>query len=115
MVLVDDRERSEKAATKRRRRPQRAPLYESATFRELQHEIGAAVVELRQRHGWTQEEAAHAAGMGTRLWQRVENAEANLSLVTLARVLDVFQVEPAVVVHGAMREIMRRKPTVPRT
>lgn len=109
MVLVDEKQRSEEPATKRRRRSQRAPLYQSPTYRALQREIGLAVEELRRQKGWTQEEAAHAAGMGTRLWQRVENAEANLSLVTIARVLDVFEIEPTGVVHAAMFDILRRR------
>lgn len=79
----------------RKRRPERAEQYESEAYRELQRRLAAAVRRLREQNGWTQEEAAHRCGMTTRLYQRVEGEEANLTFTSLARVCAGFEVDVA--------------------
>lgn len=69
----------------RRRRPNRVELYESPEFLALKARLAANVARLRAAKGWTQEEAAAQCGMSTRLLQRVEAGDANVTLVTLAR------------------------------
>ncbi|NVJ15980.1 MULTISPECIES: helix-turn-helix transcriptional regulator [unclassified Myxococcus] len=77
----------------RKRRPERAEQYESDAYRALQQRLAAAVRRLREQKGWTQEEAAHRCGMTTRLYQRVEGEEANLTFTSLARVCEGFEVD----------------------
>jgi len=77
----------------RKRRPERAEQYESDAYRELQRRLATAVRSLREQKGWTQEEAAHRCGMTTRLYQRVEGEEVNLTFTSLARLCDGFEVD----------------------
>lgn len=49
-------------------------------------ELGARIRAARKAAGLTQEEAAHAAGMDWRRWQRIESGSANLTVLTLVRV-----------------------------
>ena len=79
----------------RRRRPERAEQYKSVAYQELRARLAAAVRHLRTEKGWTQEEAAHRCGMTTRLLQRVEGSEVNLTLTTLARLCEGFKVDAA--------------------
>lgn len=78
----------------RRRRPERAAQYESPVYRDLQRRLAAAVHRLRQQREWTQEEAAHRCGMTVRVYQRVEGEEVNLTLTTIARIAEGFEVDP---------------------
>ncbi|MBZ4335922.1 helix-turn-helix domain-containing protein [Corallococcus interemptor] len=63
-------------------------------YRDLQRRLAAAVRRLRQQREWTQEEAAHRCGMTVRVYQRVEGEEVNLTLTTIARIAEGFEVDP---------------------
>ncbi|WP_158623554.1 helix-turn-helix domain-containing protein [Corallococcus sp. CA053C] len=63
-------------------------------YRDLQQRLAAAVRRLRQQRDWTQEEAAHRSGMTVRVYQRVEGEEVNLTLTTIARIAEGFEVDP---------------------
>jgi len=80
-------------ARPRTRRPERADQYESPAYRELQARLAVAVRCLREEKGWTQEEAAHRCGMTTRLFQRVEGEDVNLTFTSLARLCEGFGVD----------------------
>ena len=49
-------------------------------------EIGRRVKEARVAAGLTQEDAAHAAGIDYKRWQRIESGGVNVTVRTLARV-----------------------------
>jgi transcriptional regulator with XRE-family HTH domain len=68
------------------------PLYEAPTYRQLQTLVAANVLRLRKQRSLTQEEAAHQCSMATRLYQRAESEDANLTLATLARLCKGFDV-----------------------
>jgi transcriptional regulator with XRE-family HTH domain len=55
--------------------------------------LAASVRSLREEKGWTQEEAAHRCGMTTRLLQRVEGQEVNLTFTSLARLCEGLEVD----------------------
>ena len=77
----------------RRRRPERVAQYENAAYTELLERLAHNVLRLRQARKWTQEEAAHQTGMSTRLFQRIEAGDSNVTLTTLARLVDGFGID----------------------
>ena len=78
----------------RRIRPQRAKQYSGAAYRELRRRVAANLQRLRRARGWTQEEAAHrCGGMTTQQLQRIEGAGGNLTLTTLARLIEGFAID----------------------
>ncbi|KAA0240720.1 XRE family transcriptional regulator [bacterium] len=54
-------------------------------------ELGARIRGARNAVGLTQEEAAHAAGMDWRRWQRIERGSANLTIRTLVRIAEALK------------------------
>ncbi|NOJ94548.1 helix-turn-helix transcriptional regulator [Corallococcus coralloides] len=70
-------------------------------YRDLQQRLAAAVRRLRQQREWTQEEAAHRCGMTVRVYQRVEGEEVNLTLTTIARIAEGFEVDPVELFRAA--------------
>ena len=77
----------------RNRREERAEQYESKAYKALQHRLAARVRRLRDKHAWTQEQAAHQSGLSVRLLQRVESEDVNLTFTTLARLVEGFGVD----------------------
>lgn len=83
------------AGTPKVRNARRAILYTLPTYRRLQRLVAANVRAERERLGLTQEDAAEASKMSVRLWQHVEAGTANLSLITIARVVDGLKMDAA--------------------
>ncbi len=54
--------------------------------------LAGNVRRLRQKAGWTQEQAAEAIGIATRHYQKVEAGDVNVTLATLAKVAKAFGV-----------------------
>ncbi len=57
----------------------------SSALSALLHEIGGRVRAARESRGLTQEEAAHAAGIDYKRWQRLEQGTVNPTVKTLER------------------------------
>jgi len=77
----------------RRRRAERLPQYEGATYRALLRRFSARLRALRENHGWTQEEAGARCEMAMQQYQRIEAGQVNITLTTLARLCDGFAVD----------------------
>lgn len=69
----------------RRRRPSRARLYQSAPYRDLALLLASNIRRLRDVRGWTQEQAAEQCEIAPRMLQAIEAGDANITLVTIAR------------------------------
>jgi transcriptional regulator with XRE-family HTH domain len=59
---------------------------------ELLREVGRLVRDARTSANLTQEEAAHAAGLDWRRWQRLEAGTVNATVRTLGRVAEAVGV-----------------------
>src|SRR5688572_19801866 len=79
--------------TMRKQRASRASQYGSPTYKEIKKRLMAALLRLRERRDWSQEEAAHRCGMTTRLYQHAEAGTGNLTFTTLARLSEGFEVD----------------------
>ena len=65
-------------------------MRESQTTLGVQKEIGRRLREARLAAGLTQEEAAAAAGIDAKRWQRLEQGSVNATLRTLGRVAEAL-------------------------
>ena len=70
--------------------PGAAEAYSAA---RLAYELGRAVRELRERHGWSQTQLAHAAGMTQSAVARFEAGGTVPTLAVLERIAHAFDVE----------------------
>ena len=68
----------------------RVPLHCVPMRWRTRHWIASRVIALRRERRWTQKEAAAAAGMSLRQYQRVEHATRNTSADMLDKVLAAF-------------------------
>jgi transcriptional regulator with XRE-family HTH domain len=75
--------------------------------------VGRRIAEVREHHGWTQEEAAERLGISLRHMKRIE-AGHNMTVHTLARIAFAFEVAPASLLN-APRSTAPRRPGRPRT
>lgn len=80
----------------KRRKSERAALYETPTYLSLLGRMGANVRRLRHARGWTQEECAHRCrDLGPALLRTIESGRSNLTAATLARLCDGLEVDAA--------------------
>jgi transcriptional regulator with XRE-family HTH domain len=70
-------------------------MFEPWQWEEVCVALGQRIRELRTARGWTQEEAAEAAGLVVRHYQKVEAGEVNLTIRTIVRLANAFKLEPA--------------------
>lgn len=64
-------------------------------------ELGARVKELRKAQGWTLEKASAQMGLDFRHLQLIEAGTVNVTLATILRISDAFEVSPFVILPGA--------------
>lgn len=77
----------------------------------LQEKIGAAIVQLRQAQGVSQEKLALEAEIGRRYMSDIENGKRNLSLDILVRIAQYFHMPLSQLIDRA-ESIDRKKPTL---
>lgn len=94
----------------KQRRAERAAQYESAAYHAVRKRLASNVAALRRLNGWSQEEAAHRCEMATRQYQHVELGTANLTLTTLARLIDGFGVDVESLFLRRRTKSVRRAP-----
>ena len=61
--------------------------------RRLAKTLAARLRDERKARGWTQEKAAEECGLVARHYQKLEAGEINVTLATLERLCDAFDVE----------------------
>ena len=79
--------------------------------KEVLHDVGRRIAELRTARGLTQEQLATRAGIGWKYFQQIESGSENLtlrSLVRLANLLDVSMAE--LMKPPATREVRPGRP-----
>ncbi|HLW53451.1 MAG TPA: helix-turn-helix transcriptional regulator [Candidatus Angelobacter sp.] len=62
---------------------------------EIRRRLGKRVVELRNQHGWTQEELAYTTGMGRSFTSAIETGKKDIRLSTVVKLANVFEVHIA--------------------
>lgn len=79
--------------------PKPGARYRSSRYAETLERVASSVRRLREARGWTQEVvAARAGSMSPRLYRLVESARTNVTLATLTRLAEAFDVDVAVLV-----------------
>jgi transcriptional regulator with XRE-family HTH domain len=73
--------------------------------------LGTRVRELRKKHGYSQEDML-SFGFSTRHWQQVE-AGRPITVTTLLRICEVFEVSMAKLVRGLDKDIYEKLEPVP--
>lgn len=63
------------------------------TIIQTQTLLAGNVRRLREKSGWTQEQAADAMEIATRHYQKIEAGDVNVTVATLVRVAKAFGVE----------------------
>jgi transcriptional regulator with XRE-family HTH domain len=64
-----------------------------SSINQTQDLLAGNVRRLREKAGWTQEQAADAMEIATRHYQKIEAGDVNVTVATLARVAKAFQVD----------------------
>lgn len=59
-------------------------MRKTVPLRKILRQLGERIAAARRAAGLTQEEAAHASGIGLKRWQRVEHGAVNPTVQTLA-------------------------------
>jgi transcriptional regulator with XRE-family HTH domain len=68
---------------------------QSPRFKDEAKALGERVRELRETRGWTLERAAEETTVDWKHWQKIESGQINLTLVTLVRIAEGFDVSLA--------------------
>lgn len=63
------------------------------TINQTQDLLAGNVRRLREKKGWTQEEAADAMEIATRHYQKIEAGDVNVTVATLVRVAKAFGID----------------------
>jgi len=101
-------------STLRRRRVERADLYQSPQFTDAATRIAVNVRRLRTERDWTQEATAEACGLDIRVVQAVESGAANTTLVTLSRLAEGLRVDIAVFLAPVAIPLLKRRGRPPK-
>jgi transcriptional regulator with XRE-family HTH domain len=62
---------------------------------KLKSLVGERIIAIRRKRHWTQEQLAEEMGVSVRYVQRIESGQENLTLRTLARLAEVFDIRVA--------------------
>ena len=87
LVRASDRSLKMKKSLAPIPRPDQTKLYESEVYLELKRTLAGNLERIRAERQMTQEQLAHECGLAVRQYQAVEGAEANATLLTVARLM----------------------------
>lgn len=90
----------------RRQRVARARLYR---YLDLVRRLATNVRALREAAAWTQEQAAEYCDIGARMYQAIEAADSNCTLITVARLASGFRVDPSHLLSAPEKRTRRRR------
>ena len=88
LVRASDRSLRMKKSSTQIPRPDRTKLYESEVYLELKRTLADNLKRIRAERQLTQEQLAHECGLAVRQYQAIEGAEANATLLTVARLME---------------------------
>ena len=77
------------------------------TGEDLRARLASNLLALRKKAGWTQQQAADASGLDLRHYNKIENAENNVTMRTIVKLMNGFDVTTAELLSPPPR---RRRP-----
>jgi transcriptional regulator with XRE-family HTH domain len=77
---------------------------------QLRQKLGEKIRQLREKHGWSQEQLAHETGFGRSFMSAIERGKKDIRISTLCKLADIFEMTVTQLLKGTDSPI-RKSPT----